>query len=139
MRAFVKCKFGYCPLVWMFCSRQENTLTNHLHERALRIVYNDNESTFENLLELNNSVQIIRHTNIRLLSIELFPSKHLVVFKKSSRQFLKRSSRRLRNKQKVYWGYLSLTNLNVYLTNQYLTNLYLTNLRRIQNVLIRIQ
>ena len=52
---------------------------------------------------------------------------------------LKTSSRRLGDKQIVYWGYLYLTNLNVYLTNLYLTTLYLTNLRRIQNALIRTQ
>ena len=48
-------------------------------------------------------------------------------------------SRHLGDKQNVYWGYLYLTNLNVYLTNLYLTNLYLTTLRRIQNALIRTQ
>ena len=47
---------------------------NHLHERALRIVYNGYESTFENLLELDNSVSI-HHRNIRLLSIELYKVK----------------------------------------------------------------
>ena len=39
----------------------------------------------------------------------------------------------------TYWGYLYLTNLNVYLTNLYFTNLYLTILRRIQNALIGTQ
>ena len=45
----------------------------------------------------------------------------------------------LGNKQGFYWGYLYLTNLNVYLANLYLTSLYLTNLRWIQNALIRTQ
>ena len=58
----------------MFCGRQENNRVNHLHERALRIVYNDYKSTFENLLELDNSVSI-HHRNIRLLSIELYKVK----------------------------------------------------------------
>ena len=39
MKAFIKFKFEYCPLVWMFCGRQENNLINHLHEGALKIVY----------------------------------------------------------------------------------------------------
>ena len=47
--------------------------------------------------------------------------------------------RRLGGKQNVYWGYLCLTNLDVYLTNLYFTNLYLTNLRRIQNASLRTQ
>ena len=52
---------------------------------------------------------------------------------------LKTSSRRLEDKKNVYWGYLHLTNLNVYLTNLYFANLYRTNLRLIQNALVRAQ
>ena len=51
MKAFIESQFAYCPLIWMFCQRSSNTRINHLHERALRIVYNDNESTFEHLLK----------------------------------------------------------------------------------------
>ena len=60
----------------MFCGRQENNRINHLHERALRIMYNDYKSTFENLLELDNSVSIHHRNIIRLLSIELYKVKH---------------------------------------------------------------
>ena len=63
--------------------------------------------------------------------------RHLL--KTSWRHVLKTSSGRLGDIQNVYWGYLHLTNLNVYLTNLYFTNLYLTNLRQIQNALIRTQ
>ena len=70
MKAFIDLQFTYCPLIWMFCQRSSNTRINHLHERALRIVYNDNESTFEDLLKKDNSVSI-HHKNIRLLGIEL--------------------------------------------------------------------
>ena len=66
MKAFIEWQFACCPLIWMFCQRSSNTLINHLHERALRIVYNDNESTFEHLLKKDNSV-LIHHKNIRLL------------------------------------------------------------------------
>ena len=75
MKAFIEFQFGYCSLAWMICGRQENNRINHLHEMALRIVYNDYKSTFENLLELDNSVSI-HHRNIRLLSIELYKVKH---------------------------------------------------------------
>ena len=70
MKAFIESQFAYCPLIWMFNQRSSNARINHLHERALRIVYNDNESTFEDLLKKNNSVSI-HHKNIRLLGIEL--------------------------------------------------------------------
>ena len=70
MKAFIESQFGYYSLVWVIGGRQENNRINHLDERALRIVYNDYKSTFENLLELDNSVSI-DHKDIRLLSIEL--------------------------------------------------------------------
>ena len=63
MKGFIESHFGYCPLSWM--------LINHLHEISLRMIYNDYESSSQELLELDNSVSI-HHKNIRLLAIELF-------------------------------------------------------------------
>ena len=68
MEAFIESQFAYRPLIWMFCLRSSNTRINHLQERALRIVYNDNRSTFEDLLKKDNFVSI-HHKNIRLLSM----------------------------------------------------------------------
>ena len=42
MKAFVTSQFKYCPLIWMFHSRELNHRINRLHERALRLVYQDN-------------------------------------------------------------------------------------------------
>ena len=74
MKAFIESQFAYCPLVWMFCSRSSNNRINHLHERALKIVYNNHSSIFEDLLVKDNSVSI-HHRNIRLLAIELYKTK----------------------------------------------------------------
>ena len=64
-------QFGYCPLVWMLHSRKLYTRINRIHERALRVVYNDMASSFDELLLRNDSVSIhIR--NIQLLDIELY-------------------------------------------------------------------
>ena len=41
MKAFIASEFGYFPLVWMFQSRNLNSRVNKLHERALRMVYED--------------------------------------------------------------------------------------------------
>ena len=41
IKAFICSQFGYCPLVWMFHSREINNCINSLHERALRVVYRD--------------------------------------------------------------------------------------------------
>ena len=53
MKAFIESQFGYCPHVWMFCGRQTNASINHTHERALRAVYNDEISPFEELLGID--------------------------------------------------------------------------------------
>ena len=42
MNAFFNAQFSYCPLTWMFHSRKLNNKINKLHERCLRIVYNNN-------------------------------------------------------------------------------------------------
>ena len=71
MKAFIESQFGYCPLVWMFHSRSLNNKINRIHERALRITYNDKSSSFQNLLEKDNSATI-HHRNIKILATETY-------------------------------------------------------------------
>ena len=61
--------------VWMFCGRKSNNCINHLDERALRIVYNDNQSSFENLLRKDRSVSI-HNRNTRSFAIEIYKIKN---------------------------------------------------------------
>ena len=56
MRSFIMSHFRYCPLIWMFHDRTTNSRINKIHERALRIVYRDTESSFDELLTKDNSV-----------------------------------------------------------------------------------
>ena len=65
MKAFINSQFGYCPLIWMNHSRTLNNRINRIHERSLRVVYNDKKSTFEELLEKDKSIT----THIRNLQI----------------------------------------------------------------------
>ena len=62
------------PLVWMCCDKTSDNRINHLHERALRTVYNDNVSTSEKLLEKDNSVTTYVR-NLRTLATELYKTK----------------------------------------------------------------
>ena len=55
----------------MFHSRALNNKINRLHERCLRIIYNDKLSNFEELLVKDNSVSI-HHNNIHTLAIEMY-------------------------------------------------------------------
>ena len=74
MRAIAVSQFQYCPLVWMFHSRHLNNKIKRIHERALRIAYKDYESSFNNLLEKDNSVSILAK-NLQTLMIEMFKTK----------------------------------------------------------------
>ena len=69
-KAFVESQFKYYPIVWMFHSRRTNKF-NRLHERALRIVYNDDVSTFHELLAMDKSFYI-HHQNIQRLLNEIY-------------------------------------------------------------------
>ena len=71
MNAFISSQFGYCPLVWMFHSRRLNNRINKIHERALRLVYQDDHLTFEQLLHKDGSYTI-HERNIQTLAIELY-------------------------------------------------------------------
>ena len=71
MKSFIQSQFSYCPLIWMFCSRKINNRINYIHERALRLVYNDYNSSFDDLLQNDNSV-CIHHQNIQKVAIEMF-------------------------------------------------------------------
>ena len=75
MKAFIESQFSYCPLVWMFHSRTLNNRINSLHERALRLVYADYTSSFEELLHSDKSFSIDR--NLQKLATEMFKVKHL--------------------------------------------------------------
>ena len=59
----------------MFHSRQLNKRINKIHERTLRLVYKDNKPTFNDLLELDNSVTI-HQRNLQILPTEIFRVKN---------------------------------------------------------------
>ena len=78
IKAFIESQFCYCPLIWMCCNRNCTNRTNYLNGRALRIVWNDNVSLFEDLLQRDQSVSI-HHRNIRLLGIELHKTRNNIL------------------------------------------------------------
>ena len=75
MKAFIAFEFGYCPLVWIFYSRKLNIRVHKLHEKALRIVYEDYASSFTELLDKDN-LTTVHNRNIQLLATELFKVKN---------------------------------------------------------------
>ena len=67
----IRSQFDYCPLVWMFCSRQSNNLINKIHERSLRISYKDQKISYHNLLETHNELTIYQR-NLQVLVTEIY-------------------------------------------------------------------
>ena len=75
MKTFVESQFNYCPLIWMFHSRRLNNKINNVHEKALRIVYSDYKSTFQELLNKDASFSV-HHRNIQTLATEVYKHIH---------------------------------------------------------------
>ena len=75
LKSFVESQFNYCPLIWMFHSRTVNNKINRLHERALRLIYNDYKLSFDEVLENDKSLSI-HHRNIHCLAVEMYKIYH---------------------------------------------------------------
>ena len=73
--AYFNSLFEYGKLVWMFHDRRMNAKINRLHCRALRIIYRNYTSSFEELLEIDGSCTI-HHSNIKCLAVEIYKYKN---------------------------------------------------------------
>ena len=103
MQAFINSQFGYCPLIWMFHSRQLNNHINRIHKRALQTVYNAKTSTFEELLTKDNSV-LIHHKHLQCLAIEIYKWLHKLSPKIMNNLFQNNSNVYSENVRTVYYG-----------------------------------
>ena len=117
MKSFVTSQFSYCPLICMFHSRRLNNKINSIHERALRIAYQDNTSAFQELLNKDNSVSI-HHRNLQALATEMFKIhrglspeilKETFVSKTSSYNLRRNNTFEKRKVHSVYHGTESLS------------------------------
>ena len=108
MNAFFESQFSYSPLVWMFHSRQVNSKVNSLHYRALRMVYLEETSSFEELLTKDGSVTI-HHRNLQVLAVEMFkvikgiaPTFMNGIFSRNENAFVDNVSSNTRSKSIFY-------------------------------------
>ena len=61
----------------MFHSRTLNNRINNIHERALRLTYKDNQSSFKELLEKDHSVTV-RHKHLQALVTVIYKVKDVL-------------------------------------------------------------
>ena len=71
VNAFFNSQFSYCPLIWMCHSRIINKKISRLHDRRLRMICCDKQSSFEELLEKDSSVSI-HERNTQILATEMY-------------------------------------------------------------------
>ena len=53
--SFVKSNFDFCPLVWNFCGKVNCGKIEKDQERAFRIIYQDYDATYSDLLQAANA------------------------------------------------------------------------------------
>ena len=77
VNAFFYSHFNYCPLVWMFSTKDANNKIETLHKRALQIIHSDYDSAlnYEDLLLRDDSVTI-HQRNLQFLMTEIFKTIH---------------------------------------------------------------
>ena len=71
MNTFFDSQFRYCPLIWMCHSRTNKRKIDRPHERCRRIIYNNKQSSFRDLLEKDSSVSI-HGGNVQILATEMY-------------------------------------------------------------------
>ena len=112
MKAFILSQFSCCPLVLMWYSRTLNNKINKLHERALRLVYDDRQSKFEELLNRDKPVTI-HHRNLQVHPTELYKVHHRLAPESMNDNFKNRdvtynsrnnSTFETRNIKSIYYG-----------------------------------
>lgn len=79
MNLLIASQFNYYHLVCMCYHHSVSNKVNRLSERCLRIVYSDNESSFENLLHKDRSVsRYVR--NVQTLATECLMYQKILIF-----------------------------------------------------------
>ena len=80
----------------MFHGRQINNRINFLHERALRMIYDDKTSSFLSLLESDNSFSV-HDCNIQRLAMETYKVAHGLASQATSVLFLQNNNMQTRS------------------------------------------
>ena len=74
-RSFIISNFNYCSLVWHACGVQNTRKLEKLQERALRFVYLDKVSSYDDLLTKAN-LTTLHLGKLNMLATEVYKSVH---------------------------------------------------------------
>ena len=69
--SFIMSSFNFCPLVWHNCSKRNTNKLERLHYRALKFIYQDFSSSYDDLIE-RAGVSTLEMRRMRQLAIEVF-------------------------------------------------------------------
>ena len=70
-KSFVLSTFSYSPITWIFCGKRNSLKLEKLQERALRFVFSDFTSTYEELLKRGNFLPLWIY-RLKFLAIEVY-------------------------------------------------------------------
>ena len=70
-KSFVRSNVVYCPVVWHFCSKTSTDKMERIHYIALRLVYSDFDSSYEDLLK-RTSMNTLKLINLLKIALESF-------------------------------------------------------------------
>lgn len=73
--SFIKSQFGYCSCVWMYHGKTADLRINNIQKRALRAVYNDFSSSYEQLLTRGNH-DTIHQSNLKAMIVKVYKCLH---------------------------------------------------------------
>jgi hypothetical protein len=74
-KTFVLSQFNYCPLVWHFCGNGNIHKMEKIHERALRFVFEDYVSEYNDLLRRNGESTLYLK-RVRIMAQEVYKAIH---------------------------------------------------------------
>ena len=114
--SYILSQLSYCPLVWMFCSKEANNNITKTHNRALRVLSYNMSLDYNELLSSTNSMTI-HQKNLNFLAVEIFKSlnnlnpifmKELFVEKSIGINFWRGTPLSLTNNTKIPLGFLEV-------------------------------
>ena len=70
---FILSNFNFCPLAWHFCTEKNSKKIEKVQERALRFVYEDYNSSYDNLLTKAKVERLWNFPLFRISYIALVP------------------------------------------------------------------